>query len=86
MIHVPAQLATAYDHQWLGPFTTPHGVTFDGEGMSEVDVFLHLFTQDVIDLLVLETNRYAAAAQYFELNPPESLPLHASGRTLTRMK
>lgn len=71
---------TAYEHGWLGNFTKTHGhkLGAGAEDMCEMQVFLSLLTPDVLDLLVTETNRYAA--QYFLTHPKDTLPPHSLAR------
>lgn len=69
---------SAYEHQWLGNFSHNTGVLFDACECSESDILYHIIDDDVISLLVTETNRYAS--QYFEKNPLVSLPKFALAR------
>ena len=51
----------AYSHNWLTEFTEETGVRFNfGENPSEIDIFWSVFSNEVLELLVCETNRYAA--------------------------
>ena len=53
------KIPDAYSHPWLIEFSEVAGPVNLPESMSQVDYFFLFFTDEVIDLLVNETNRYA---------------------------
>jgi hypothetical protein len=73
-------LDTAFDHDWLAAFTKAHGhkLGAGAENLKELDILRTILAPDVVEMLVTETNRYAA--QYFEKNPYDQLPKHALAR------
>lgn len=70
-------LSAAYFHPWLLDFAHENGPhMWQGGTFSEFDVFSKLINDQVINLFVTETNRYAG--QYLALHP--NLPTHALAR------
>ena len=52
-------VSDGYDHEWLRDFQRTAGPTNVPDGLTEVGYFQFFFTDEVIDLFVQETNRYA---------------------------
>jgi len=75
---VNINLGTAMSHEWLGDFSHISGHKLGNAELNEIQVFQHIFTADVMELLVTETNRYAE--QYFILHPKETLPPYSLAR------
>ena len=57
----PAYFKQAYDCAWLGDFTENSGPKNIDSQASESDIFSCFFTEEVVSLLVEETNRYYKA-------------------------
>ena len=56
----PVNFQRSYESAWLQDFTEAVGLRFDGDGMTEVDLFMKLFGgEETVVRLVNETNRYA---------------------------
>ena len=56
----PVNFQRSYESAWLQDFTEAVGLRFDGDGMTEVDMFIKLFgREETVVRLVNETNRYA---------------------------
>lgn len=72
--NVFVDFSTAYKHDWLADFNTEHGhkLGAGAEDLSEIDLFRKILTDDIVDLFITETNRYAE--QYFIAHPKDSLP------------
>ena len=55
----PMNFQRSYESAWLKDFTEAAGLRFDGDGMTEVELFMKLFGGEETDVhLVNETNRY----------------------------
>ena len=57
---VPVNFALANDDQWLKRFTERHGPLILDEDSTEYQIFSYFFSSELMDMLVRETNRYAA--------------------------
>lgn len=68
-------LSSAMCHEWLEQFDKQQGHMLGAGNFTELQVFNSIFTRDVLELLVTETNRYAT--QYFEVHPKDSLPKYS---------
>jgi hypothetical protein len=65
-------ICESYDHLgWLQGFQKEHGPTFDGHDMDPFEVFSHIITPDVYELLVEQTNLFAD--QFLEDHPRDTL-------------
>jgi len=48
---VRSDLSAAYDHAWLKNFTTTCGPLLHSDTSTEIDIFSHFFSADLIDVL-----------------------------------
>ena len=56
----PVNFQRSYESAWLQDFTEDVGLRFDGDGITEVEMFMKLFGgEETVVRLVNETNRYA---------------------------
>jgi len=77
-VNVNIDFTSALAHEWLGNFSKDHGQRLGAGDLTEIQVFEGIFTPDVLDLFVTETNRYAE--QYFLVHPKDTLPVHSLPR------
>ena len=64
------RVPSGYSHEWLMHFSEQVGAANIPDEFTEVDLFRLFITDDIINLLVVETNRYAEQVK-------EVLELHA---------
>ena len=73
---------TSYENAWLKDFDEATGLLFDGDGMTEVEVFMKLLGgEETVVRLVNETNRYAR--QYIQKVAIENLEKHSLANSWT---
>ena len=78
----PVNFQRSYESAWLKDFTEAAGLRFDGDGMTEVDLFMKLFSgEETVVHLVNETNRYAR--QHIQKVGIENIKEHALANSWT---